>query len=440
MDNCVQIAVENPTPRHDYIFSLIFNQLLGISYCYEPTENLAHISYTSRSAPSIQCVPHGLLSEKHVRLSITDEIAFDHWNAIPCFFRTGDTSLPFDIFSAAFFLVSRYEEWLPYEADIHNRFPATASILYKNNLLAEPIVNQWALELKNTLLFVYPHLTFNPRKFEYLNTLDIDQAWKFKGKGVLRNVLGSANDVLHGRWENTKNRWLVLLGLKKDPFFEVFKWLNAECRERKITTVFFILLGDYGKFDKNIPHDNTCFVQLVQHLHNDNKVGIHPSYNSNINSTILLTEIQRLKSILNKPIHISRQHFLMHTMPQTYRNLLAQGIQEDYTMGYSTHLGFRAGIAAPFFWYDLEHDMETTLKLVPFCAMDITPMYYRKESPKEAKETLRKLLTKTAEIDGLFVSLWHNESLSETGRWRGWRIVYEDMLQAATEITKQTTR
>lgn len=440
MENCVKIVVENPTPRHDYIFSLIFNQLLGISYCYVSSNNEAHINYTSVSLRGIQCVPHGLLAEKNIRLSIIDEVTFDLWLETPCFFRTGDTSLPFDLFSAAFFLVSRYEEWLPYEADIHNRFPATASLLHKNKLLEEPIVNQWALALKDTLLYEYPTLIFNPRRFEYLNTLDIDQAWKFKEKGAVRNILGSLSDVVHGRQENIFARWPIIMGLKQDPFFEVFDWHNSVCSELKIATIFFILVGDYGKFDKNIPHDNLHFIKLIQHLQKNAQIGIHPSYRSNSNSTALPTEIQRLKSITNTPIHLSRQHFLMHNMPQTYSNLLAHGIQEDYTMGYSTHLGFRAGIAAPFFWYDLENNKATGLKIVPFCAMDITPLYYRKETPQEAKKTLRNLLTKTAEVGGHFVSLWHNESLSETERWRGWRCVYNDMLKAVNEIYNQTIR
>ena len=123
----------------------------------------------------------------------------------------------------------------------------------------------------------------------------------------------------------------------------------------------------------------------------------------------------------------------MHRMPETYQTLIKNGITEDHTMGYSTHLGFRAGIAAPFYWFDLENNIQTKLKLVPFCAMDITPLHYRKESPDKAIKTLRNLMEKVNDVGGLFVSLWHNESFSETERWRGWRVVYESLLAKASK-------
>jgi myosin-crossreactive antigen len=121
-------------------------------------------------------------------------------------------------------------------------------------------------------------------------------------------------------------------------------------------------------------------------------------------------------------------------MPATYRLLLELGIKEDHTMGYSTHLGFRAGIAAPFYWFDLETNEQTELRLMPFCAMDITPLHYRGESPSEATETIHELMLKVHEVGGLFVSLWHNESFSETERWIGWSSVYEDILAKAHEL------
>jgi hypothetical protein len=34
-------------------------------------------------------------------------------------------------------------------------------------------------------------------------------------------------------------------------------------------------------------------------------------------------------------------------------------------------------------------------------------------------------------VNGEFVSLWHNESLGDTGRWKGWREVYHEMIKLA---------
>ena len=74
------------------------------------------------------------------------------------------------------------------------------------------------------------------------------------------------------------------------------------------------------------------------------------------------------------------------------------------------------------------------LLLTPFCIMDITPMYYRSETPEIAKKTIESLLNKVQAVDGTFVSLWHNESLGETDRWKGWRSVYVHLNKLANDI------
>jgi len=371
------------------------------------------------------------LSEKNIRPDI--QVVFENIDNQWFMFRTNDASkTPFDVFAASFYLVSRYEEYMPYEADDHNRFSARFSWITQNYLLEEPLMNKWALYIKN-IFSSSTDLRFIPRKFEFLSTIDVDQAWKFKHKGLFRNVLGTFRDFKEGKWENFRDRWPVLLGLKKDPFYEAFSWHKLLESKYDIKPNYFILLGDYSTFDKNTSYKNYEFVKLIQSLDSADSIGIHPSYKSNTEQPKVAQEINRLESILCRPIVKSRQHFLMHRMPETYQTLIKNGITEDHTMGYSTHLGFRAGIASPFYWFDLENNKETKLKLVPFCAMDITPLHYRKESPLEAIETLGKLMKKVNDVGGLFVSLWHNESFSETERWRGWRVVYESLLAKASK-------
>ena len=99
-------------------------------------------------------------------------------------------------------------------------------------------------------------------------------------------------------------------------------------------------------------------------------------------------------------------------------------------MGYSTHLGFRAGIAAPFYWFDLEQNRSTSLLLFPFCSMDITPLHYYGQSNDEAIRNLQILVDRVKKTGGLYISLWHNDSLGERDRWRGWRGVYEAMIKS----------
>lgn len=422
--------MQNPTNRHHYIFDVIFKELCSSRYQLVSDISECHINYSSVPSDKIDCIPYGLLEENGVDHIHKEEVRFEKLEKSWCFYKTGTNELSYDLFSASFFLLSRYEEYLPFEADAHNRFPAEESVLLQQDKLGEPLVNQWIILLKSILENKYDELSFEDSSFSYLSTLDIDQAWKFKHKGALRSILGTIRDFKQCKWENFKDRWPVLLGLKADPFYQ-YDWNTSLEHKYHFETLYFFLLGDYSEFDKNISHKNKKFRHLIRSVSKHHKVGIHPSYLSNNEDRRVKLERNRLARITSETIEVSRQHFLMQRMPKTYRNLLSNGIKEDHTLGYSTHLGFRAGIASAFSWFDLEINEATDLKLVPFCAMDITPLHYRKESPDEAIQSIAKLMSKVKEVNGLFVSLWHNESLSETERWKGWRRVYESMIKDA---------
>lgn len=429
----VPVKIYSPkiTARHSYVFDLIFEQLLGVEYLIIHDLNDCHINYSSEPNDHLHCVPYGLLDENDVNADHKTNVKFDKWESSHCCYKTSDSaSLPFDVFSATFFLISRYEEYLDFRPDSHNRFPAQESVLVQQNLIEEPLVNQWALILRDKLSDIDKSINFKPREFEYLSTIDIDQAWKFRYKGIKRNVLGTFRDVLEGKWENLIARWPVLLRLKSDPF-QTFGWHFDLEMEVGFETVYFILLGDYGEYDKNVNHRTPMFRNLIKSLSQTSPIGIHPSYQSNENTELVAAEIKRLKNVLKEDVTISRQHFLMHRMPDTYQNLLSNQIRVDHTMGYSTHLGFRAGVASAFLWFDLTRNCVTDLALEPFCSMDITPLHYREETPKEAIETNKRLMEKVKDVGGLFISLWHNESLSETERWRGWRKVYVALVKEA---------
>ena len=128
---------------------------------------------------------------------------------------------------------------------------------------------------------------------------------------------------------------------------------------------------------------------------------------------------------------LSRQHFLKLTFPNTYRHLIQVGIQSDYTMGYADNIGFRAGIATPFYWYDLENEAMTNLKIYPFQVMEVTLKEYLKLSPEEAIVYVKPLIEATKAVGGTFTTLWHNSTLSETEGYEGWRRVYEAILEEA---------
>jgi len=425
------ILTENISPRLEYILDLLFKELLGLSYTISSDIDVfkdyhgAKINYSSLELGGLTIKPSTLLFEKDLH-----EISTSYQ-------KEGNEVLLmdedyFDPLAASFFFVSRYEEHLKSSLDNHNRYSASSSHLHKLGILNTPIVNIWALDLLTKIQSTYPDITALPRKFDFLSTIDIDQAWKYKYKGFLRTQGAIIRDILDVDKNQLAERRQVLKGQIADPFdnFEMHqKWHD----EFNTAVQYFIQVGRRGKFDKNQSAKHPPFQKLIRRLDQYQEVSIHPSYQSNESIVIVKDEINTLEKILNRTVTKSRQHFLMHRMPQTYHNLIELGMKEDYTLGYSTHLGFRAGIAAPFYFYDFIKEKKTDLRIIPFCVMDITPMHYMNLNLDQAIETVLTQIDAVKQVGGMYCSLWHNESLSDSGRWKGWRPLYKEILSACSQ-------
>jgi hypothetical protein len=171
---------------------------------------------------------------------------------------------------------------------------------------------------------------------------------------------------------------------------------------------------------------------LIKDIAEKADVGIHPSFASNEAQGKVKIEKDRLEKIARKSIKKSRQHFLMLKFPHTYRNLIAAGITDDYTMGYADEIGFRAGICTSFKWYDLEKEEETNLTIHPFAVMDGTLNSYLKLSPETALEKVKTIVQEVKKVNGEFITIWHNETLSDWREWKGWKNFYRKVVQAAT--------
>jgi len=362
----------------------------------------------------------------------SQQISFIDFNGSKAFFPVYNkaSALGFDPFAAAFYLVSRYEEYLPYRKDNYGRYSATESLAHKNGFLQKPLVNQWALYIGKILQKHFSGFSFLGTKYKFIPTIDIDAAWAYKHKGLFRIGGGILNAVYRLDFNNLMDRIRVLSGLKRDPFDTFNYQLNLQ-KKNKFKTIYFILFADYGFNDKNIPVYSRQFQTLIKSLADYAKVGIHPSYGSNESPKKLRKEVENLSKVLNREITKSRQHFLKLLLPGTYRNLINLDITDDYSMGFAAQPGFRASICSPFNFYDLDLDTETQLRVHPFTLMEGTLRDYMELKPNEALDYIKKLIWEVKAVNGTFIPLWHNESLSNEGRWEGWQSVYEEMIREA---------
>lgn len=429
----ILVYTHKVTPRVRYIFKHIFTRILLVSvdFTSKIEEFVAHngpkLSYTKVPLGNEFFIrSHDLLFDQ----GVSDlEINIQNWDEVPCFFNAGPKSnIPFDIFSASFYLISRYEEYLPHVRDIHERYTAEQSLAFKYRFLEKPVVDLWAMKLKKELTERFVDYEFPERSFNFISTIDIDNAYAYKHKSFVRSTGGFINDFFKLKLRNFWDRLLVLLRIRKDPY-NVFDKILAISKKHKIKTIFFFLIGDYTTFDTNVSASKNKFRLLIKHIVDYAQVGLHPSYFTMKKSSMLKKEKERLESITNIPTTKSRQHFLRFSLPETYQNLIDLEIEEDYSMGYASHVGFRASTCTPFYFYDLDFEIQTPLKIVPFALMDTTLNDYMELTPKQSLGRIKDLYTEVKNVKGTFVTLFHNESISGYLRWRGWQRVYETMLK-----------
>lgn len=349
------------------------------------------------------------------------------WNGLKTLFPQAGT-IPFDLLAATFYLVSRYEEYLPHKADSQGRFQAEESFAFKNEFLAEPLIDQWALALKSQIQTSNPEEQFGQRRFQHISTVDIDSAYAYRYKGFMRTLGGFAKDVVAFDLKNARKRLSTIMGLAPDQYDTYDEMIELH-QEYKVSGVFFFLLADYGHNDKNVPHTSDRYQITIKRLADYFDIGIHPGYMSNTQPEKISQEISRLAEISKVDVVNSRQHFLMVSMPQTYQRLLENDIVHDYSMGFASQLGFRMSTCSAMPWYNLKTEQITPLMLHPFPVMDATLNMYLNLSPQEAVKAVEPLIEKVRAVDGTFISLWHNESLSDVWKWKGWKNVLKEIIQ-----------
>ena len=423
--------------RLRYIADLVLKQILGIDFRF----TISVDEFTGYEGPKIIYARQPLTDELFIESCellfetslILREVQSTIANGLPVLFESGHplSALPFDPLAAAFYLVSRYEEYYPHKKDSVGRYPAEESIAWRGKFLDIPIVHFWAEAIGTMLHEHFPGLKFRPPAYRFIPTIDVDHAWCYLERPFLRTLGGFGRSFAHGHFQEIAERIKVLSGTMPDPY-DNYQYINSIHGKYGNFPLFFILFADYGRNDNNVTVTSKNFHLLIRELDRQGNVGIHPSHSSNKHLLKLGEEYRGLSKVLDRNVTASRQHFLKLAMPETYRNLIQLGITDDYSMGYASHTGFRAGIAIPFQFYDLLKDEVAQLTIHPVSVMDVTLRDYLRLSRVEALEKIKDMIRVFKAVNGEYVSLWHNESLGDTGRWNGWRSVYEEMVKLAS--------
>jgi hypothetical protein len=345
------------------------------------------------------------------------------------FFKTkGD--YPFDIFAASFFLLSRYEEYLPHKKDIYGRYAHENSLAFKEEFLNLPLVNIWLQDFKKLLKEKFPSFAFHLSTFTFQPTYDIDEAFAYRNKGIIRTIGGIVKSIVNGEWSKVNERGKVLSGNSKDTY-DAYHWMDELHTKYKLNPIYFFHVAHTnGKYDKNILPSQSMMKELILQHTIKYSIGIHPSWRSGDEENLLKNEKETLENISGKKITSSRQHYIRFTLPHTFRRLIDAEITDDYSMGYGSINGFRASVASSFYWYDLEKEQQTNLLLHPFCFMEANSFYEQKFSTQQTVEELQQFVEIVKSVNGTLITIWHNSFLGTDKRFEGWKEMYEEFIES----------
>jgi hypothetical protein len=424
------IYSEKVSPRLEYVCRFVFNQQLGLQFSV--TKDFqefklyqgAKLLYASvQNEDYLKIEPCGLLFETGIK---TPSITTGAVNGITVPFFTGTGLLPFDVFSAVFYLVTRYEEYLPFVPNQYGQFKATDSLAYKLGFLDKPVVDIWIDELKNKLYTRYPSIAFKQVVFKAIYTYDIDVAYKYKGRSLFITCGNVIYDLLSLHFTEAANRLKVLIGLKKDPF-DTYTFIQAQQKRYNYNVIFFHLLGKKNSYNRNISANGKNLQSLIQLLSKQFTTGIHPSYYTDADYELMLAEKKLLEKIISRPVNISRQHYLRLQLPLTFENLISAGITDDYTVAFAEMPGFRAGTSKPFTFYNIIKEEEINIVLHPAACMDVTFSDDLKMEPENSIKIIKQLINAVKAVNGNFIIIWHNNTLSNLNGWTKMSLIHDEI-------------
>ncbi|NWG08346.1 MAG: hypothetical protein HXY35_16845 [Chloroflexi bacterium] len=341
-----------------------------------------------------------------------------------------------DILAGSFFMLSRWEETTGQPLDSHFRFPASASVAGRLGFLDIPVVDQYALILREWLRSIFPH--WKPqRNIPAINlTHDIDHVYQYSSPlSFVRAVTVSllSKQPLSGVKREFRSLWTQWFAPSKgEKYRAIYELANLSTRHGFTSRFYFMAahasLKQQG-YDPAMPMLQTVYKFLLEEGH---EIGFHPGYTTFLAPSVLESEKKRLEQAFGTQITGGRQHFLRFKVPDTWRDWQQTGMQYDSTLGYADREGFRCGTCHPYRPFDLENDREMQLLEIPLIVMDTTLIEYRKLTLAQSHDRILELARACVEVEGMFTLLWHNVTM--VGKHAAWGNMYANILPELKDI------
>ncbi|WP_029035454.1 polysaccharide deacetylase family protein [Salinimicrobium terrae] len=408
------VYTQKITPRITYVFKHVCTQILGIpvSFTSKIEEFVAHegmkLSYGKQSLANEVFIQNvDLLMEQGVN---DLEVKVQDWDDVPCIFAVGEaSSIPFDIFAASFYLLSRYEEYLPHVKDKEGRFQASESLAFQEGFLEKPVIEIWARKFSDVLTDKFPNQKFPTRKFRTQTIISVTEAYCYKKKGIVRVVLGLLLDLIRFKPKYILHRLQVMTKMKKDPY-DIYTKVIRFLKNYQVPMKFMFQVSDFSTYDRNINYNRLELQSLIKSVADYAEVGLQPGFYANQKFSVLKEEKRRMEEIVKRPVESAINNHYNLLLPDTYNHMVELEFLNDFSMGYPEAVGLRAGTCTPFLFYDLNFEITTPLLIHPYA---INSEAFSKLKENEIEYKVLEIKRQISMVDGNLITVFTNKDFSE---------------------------
>ena len=330
--------------------------MLNILVSFTPSVDIfvAHsgpkLSYSKKPlADEFHITSHSLLFEQGVQVQ---EINLEKWNGIPIFFKNEIQShIPYDIFATSFYMLSRYEEFLPHIKTTDGYFDPDRSLSGINNFIELPVVDLWVKEFKLSLSKVFNKIQFeNSYKAKKQILIDVQLPFRYKNHSLLMMIGHFFQSIWKLNLFNLFEQILVLLRIKKDPFESFSNWRKL-FQNTTIKTKVFFLYSESSSFESTVSIFNLAYIKIIKSIGDSFSLGLLVSVKSQLEPSLFLNKEKiNFNKLTLRPVTDVRMSHGIQNVSNAYTDLVSREFMSDYSMGYKNRIGFRAGTATPFFF------------------------------------------------------------------------------------------
>lgn len=330
----------------------------------------------------------------------------------------GNRILYADFIASAFFILSRYEEYIrPELRDEYGNFPARESVLYKYGILDKPLIDCYSSiildlfnELDGTALKIVPG--FNKIYF----THDIDIPFEKYSFIHMVKMIGKTFLTKHKLICSPFLNWLGLYWINPRETWNYMLKEEAKVKERSNSDIesicFIVALKQPDKYSMAYIEDKKTGKYLNQMIAGGAELGLHTSYEGAEIKEQMEFEKEVLEETINHRVFYQRNHYLRQMNPMDMARYEQVGFSDDFTTGYNETPGFRLGTSRSVKWIDPKEGNVHNIVLHGLQIMDGSlsgaKPYQLGLDFEEAKEYCKRIIDQVYRYNGDLCLLWHN--------------------------------